>query len=135
MTFLEFVCMRKRELARFCRARFGRRWRQTVTHQLGIHPRTFERWARGAAVPRHLGRVESWARSIGFTSPADAEIAAALREHDRFQRLAKRQTARAKGKAERKSPEPTSSQLEAASLHAAILESLNNPNPIPPAAL
>ena len=90
MTFLEFVCMRKRELARFCRARFGRRWRQTVTHQLGIHPRTFERWNHGEAVPRHLGRVETWARSIGFTSPADAEIQAALRDHDRFQRLSGR---------------------------------------------
>ena len=131
MTLLEFTAMRKRELLEFCKARFGRRWRRTVAHQLGIHPRTFQRWKSGKAssVPQHLHRFESWARSIGFNSPADADIHAALREHRRFKRAAAREQARAKSNTERKSRALTLAELERHPLFAALYDALKNPKP------
>lgn len=118
MTFASFTRMRKREIFEFLRRRYGRRWRQVVTHQLDIHPRTFERWKAGDSVPRYLARVEAWARTVGFTSPTDDEVRAALTEYRGFRRSARRRFKKALS--ERNSPETPVKNNDLPALHAAL---------------
>lgn len=90
MTIEEFATRRWRELAAFFTARFGRRWRQVVARQAGLHPRVFWRWRNWSLVrrSRELQAVEEWARRIGFTSGVDAEIQESIRRMEEFQKAA-----------------------------------------------
>src|SRR5687768_16539571 len=85
MTLEEFTTLRRDELIRFFEARFGRRWRQIVAHQAGLHPRTFQYWkySRASSLYRRLIKLERWARSVGFESGTDEKV------HDRILALQK----------------------------------------------
>ena len=129
MTLAIFATLRKQELFDFLRQRFGRSWRKVVTHQLGIHPRTFERWKCGVSVPRHLARVEAWARLVGFVSPLDAEFCDAIAKYRNFRRRTLRLNDKNAHATERKprGPEPEGGMEPA--VRAAILYGLDHPNP------
>jgi hypothetical protein len=91
MTIEEFAIQRYQELLAFFEARFGRRqWRQIVSQQVGLNPRTFQRWRTGRMVRRwrKLERLETWARSVGFSSAVDAEVQDSIRRLEEFQEAA-----------------------------------------------
>lgn len=91
MTIEDFATRRWRELVAFFEARYGkRRWRQIVLRQVGLRPRTFQRWKAGKLVRRwrKIEQIEAWARAIGFTSAVDAEVYESIRRLEAFQATA-----------------------------------------------
>jgi len=73
MTLEEMTILRRDELLTFFKARYGSRWRQVVTNQVGLHPRSFQYWkyAKATSLYGQLIKLERWARTVGFQSALD----------------------------------------------------------------
>ncbi len=126
MTLEQFTILRRDELLTFFKARFGRRWRQTVERQADLHPRAFQRWtgAKPMSLYRQIHRLETWARSIGFVSATDAEVQARIEAQQRFKEAAEQEVAKAQAETERKKAEDATKDARWHQLQEAIVESL-----------
>ena len=96
MTAKEFLELRRDELRDFFAGRFGYHWRNTVAHQTEVSARVFQKWYQlpPGSLFKLILRLEAYARSVGFESPADEPVRSAIEQREQLRQAAKAELAR-----------------------------------------